>query len=76
MTDQRRQVSLICVADHVLTLQQPSVRPNISADIPSQQAAGQQAAGHPQEPNIQRQYVPMPPGPVRPPNVLLRDNDH
>ena len=81
MTDQRRQVSLICVADHVLTLQQPSARPNISADIPSQQAAGQQAAGqqaagHPQEPNIQRQYVPIPPGPVRPPNVLLRDNDH
>jgi hypothetical protein len=51
-------------------LQQPP-RPTISADIPSQQAAGQ-----PQEPNVQRQYVPMPPGPVRPPNVLLKDNDH
>ena len=47
-------------------LQQPPARPTISADIPSQQVAG-----HPQEPNIQRQYVPMPPGPVRPPNVLL-----
>jgi hypothetical protein len=46
-------------------LQQPP-RPTISADIPSQQAAGQHAAGQPQEPNIQGQYVPMPPGPMRP----------
>ena len=48
----------------LIFLQQPT-RPTISADIPGQQA------GQPQDPNIQRQYVPMPPGPVRPPNVLL-----
>ena len=54
---------------YVYFLQQQS-RPTVSADIPSQQAA------QPQEPSIQRQYVPMPPGPVSPPKVLLRDNDH
>ena len=58
----------------VFFLQQPP-RPTTSADIPIQQAASQQA-GQSQEPNIHRQYVPMPPGPVRPYNVLLRDNDH
>ena len=51
-------------------LLQQSSGPTVPADIPNQQAAGQ-----PQEPNIQRQYVPMPPGPVRPSNILLRDND-
>jgi hypothetical protein len=52
--------------------QQPPA-PTVLGNIPHEHTTAQQA-GQSQQPNIQPQYVPMPPGPVRPSNTLLRDD--
>jgi hypothetical protein len=57
-----------------LQQQQPPV-PNTFSNIPIQHATGQQVTGLSQGPDIQPQYISMPPGPVRPSNLLLQDND-